>query len=76
LLRNAPHVAADFADDIEAAVKALVEHPYSAQMTDHEGVRRKYIRRFRYAIFYRIDTAADQLIILSVRHAARRWPWQ
>jgi toxin ParE1/3/4 len=76
LLHNAPHVAADFAGDIEAAVAALVEHPYSAQATDHKGVRRKYVRRFRYAIFYQIDAAADELIILSIRHAARRWPWQ
>jgi plasmid stabilization system protein ParE len=47
LLEHAPTVAPAFADSVKQAVAELVEHPYSAQATDHRGVGRKYIRRFR-----------------------------
>jgi len=38
------------------------------------GVRRAYIRRFRYNIFYTVEGA--EVVILHIRHAARRWPWE
>jgi len=76
LLEHAPMVAPAFADSVEQAVAELVEHPYSAQATDHRGVRRKYIRKFRHAVFYAIDADNDELVILNIRHAARRWPWE
>jgi plasmid stabilization system protein ParE len=76
LLLHAPRVAAAFADSIEQAIGELLEHPYSAQPTDHSGVRRKYIRRFRHAVFYAVDLVRDELIVLNIRHAARRWPWE
>jgi plasmid stabilization system protein ParE len=76
LLQNAPHIAPAFADSIEHAIAELVENPLSAQETELAGVRRKYLRRFRYAVFYSIDRNADELLILNIRHVARRWPWQ
>ena len=76
LLQHAPHVASAFADSVEYALAELVANPLSAQETEHQGVRRKYIRRFRYALFYSINQDADELLILNIRHAARRWPWE
>jgi plasmid stabilization system protein ParE len=76
LLQHAPHVAPAFADSVASAIAELVENPLSAQETEQPGVRRKYIRRFRYALFYSINQGANELLILNVRHAARRWPWQ
>jgi toxin ParE1/3/4 len=76
LLEHAPAVVAAFADSIENAVAELVENPHSAQETELPGVRRKYARRFRYALFYMIDERANELVILNIRHAARRWPWE
>ena len=76
LIAHAPHVAADFVGALDNAIGELLDHPYSAPQTDRVGVRRKYVARFRYAIFYAVDSNADELVILSVRHAARRWPWQ
>jgi len=70
---NAPAVVAAFADSIDDAVAQLLEHPWSAQETEMRGVRRKYIRRFRYVIFYAVED--DEVVILHIRHAARRWPW-
>jgi toxin ParE1/3/4 len=71
---NAPEVVADFADSIDNAVAQLIENPYLAQETEEPGVRRRYIRRFKYSIFYAIE--GDELVILHIHHAARRWPWQ
>ena len=76
LRQHAPQVAPAFADSIERAIAELVENPRSAQETELAGVRRKYVRRFRYALFYSIDRDTDELLILNIQHAARRWPWQ
>ena len=38
------------------------------------GVRRACIRLFRYNIFYTVEGA--EVVILHIRHAARRWPWE
>jgi plasmid stabilization system protein ParE len=76
LLEHAPHVAAAFADSVEQAIADLAENPLSAQQTEQSGVRRKYIRRFGYAVFYSLNQNGDELLILYIRHAARRWPWE
>ena len=62
LIEHAPAVAGDFVDSIEYALAELSRNPYSAQQTEQQGVRRKYIRRFRYGIFYTVDENADELI--------------
>jgi toxin ParE1/3/4 len=74
LLERSPSSAATFADLIDAAVARLLDHPHSAEETEIRGVRRVYIRRFRYSMFYTVD--GDEIVILHVRHAARRWPWE
>ena len=76
LIEHAPAVAGDFVDSIEHALAELLRNPYSAQETEQQGVRRKYIRRFRYGIFYTVDENADELIVRNIRHAAQRWPWE
>ena len=76
LIEHAPHVAGKFADSIDDAIQKILEHPYSAQETEKPGVLRKYVSGFRYSIFYTVDTKSDELVILNIRHAARRWPWQ
>jgi toxin ParE1/3/4 len=66
-------VAPDFAANVEKALLQLSEQPFSAQETEKPGIRRIYIRRFRYFIFYTVEAA--EVVILHIRHAARRWPW-
>jgi plasmid stabilization system protein ParE len=74
LLARAPSLAAAFADSVDEAVRELLEHPYSAVETEKPGVRQKYIRRFRYRLFYAIDTARDELVIciFDMRHSVGR----
>jgi toxin ParE1/3/4 len=74
LLEQHPSGAAMFADLIDDAVERLLDHPYSAEQTEMRGVRRAYIRRFRYSVFYTVTD--DEIVILHVRHASRRWPWE
>jgi plasmid stabilization system protein ParE len=62
----------DFAEAVDKAISELLLNPYSAQETEKRGIRRKYIRRFRYSIFY--TDAADEIVILHIQHAARRPP--
>ncbi len=71
---HAPSVVADFADSIDDAVAQLLDSPYLAQETEMLGIRRWYIRRFRYSIFYTIE--GEELAILHIRHATHRWPWE
>ena len=71
---RAPSSVADFADSIDDAVAQLLDNPYLAQETEMPGIRRWYIRRFRYSIFHAVD--GEELVILHIRHAARRWPWE
>jgi plasmid stabilization system protein ParE len=74
LLHHHPPSATTFADFIDAAIARLLDHPYSAEETELRGVRRVYIRRFRYSVFYTV--AENEVVILHVRHASRRWPWE
>ena len=71
---HAPSFVADFADSIDDAVAQIRDNPYLVQETDMPGVRRWHIRRFRYSIFYTVE--GDDIVILHIQHAARRWPWK
>jgi plasmid stabilization system protein ParE len=74
LAQHAPSIVAEFADAIERGVREVAELPFSAQETDKKGVRRKYVRRFHYSIFYAVEN--DEIIVLHIRHAAQRLPWE
>jgi toxin ParE1/3/4 len=74
LLERRPSSAAAFADLVDAAVIRILDHPYSAEETEMAGVRRVYIRRFRYSVFYTVE--GEEIVILHICHAARRWPWE
>jgi plasmid stabilization system protein ParE len=73
-MEAAPAVVADFADGIDNAVSQLLDNPYLVQETTQPGVRRWYLRRFRYSIFFTVER--DELVILHIQHVARRWPWE
>ena len=70
----APRLAADLADSVDDALALLADNPNLAQATEMPGIRRWHIRRFRYSIFYTVES--DELVVLHIRHAARRWPWE
>lgn len=71
---NVPSLVGELANAIDEAVSKLLDNPLVVQETEKSGVRRYFIRRFRYSIFFTVEN--DELIILHIRHAARRWPWE
>lgn len=62
-----------FLDQVEHALSAIAEAPamYPAL---HRGVRRALIRRFPFALYYRIEKT--RIVVLAIMHASRdprRW---
>lgn len=54
------------------SLKLLVLFPHIGRRQVTEGVRKLVTRRYRYLVYYTIDEAADEIVILSVRHPSRR----
>lgn len=74
LTEYAPSIVVEFVDAIELGVREIVQFPFAAQATEKKNVRRKYIRRFHYSVFYAADSG--EIVVLHIRHAALRLPWE
>lgn len=48
----------------------LLQHPYAGQATTRRGIRRVVVSGYPYILTYRIGD--NEIVIRSVRHAARR----
>jgi toxin ParE1/3/4 len=59
---------------VERTVRNLGNFPEMAQESDQESVRRIPVGRYPFIVLYTIE--ADEVVILHVRHGARRWPWE
>lgn len=55
---------------IRQAVDLLGEHPRSGRMINRHGLRRTVVVPYPYLIFYEVRN--DEVVIIGVRHAARR----
>jgi toxin ParE1/3/4 len=76
-LAEAPHVASDFIDELERAVRHIERHPSSgspryAHELDIPQLRHWPLRRFPFALFY--IEHADRLDILRCVHMTRDIP--
>jgi plasmid stabilization system protein ParE len=75
-VRYTATAAREFANGIEY----LAQHAPSIVAKFAEAIERsvkevaEYVRRFRYAIFYAVEN--DEIVVLHVRHAAQRLPWE
>jgi addiction module RelE/StbE family toxin len=69
-----PAAAKALIDRIRNAIATLAEIPEMAQTTDEPGVRRLPLGSFPFLIFYTVEN--DEVVILHVRHGARRYPWE
>jgi toxin ParE1/3/4 len=66
--------AAAVVDRIENLTTLLQQFPHTGHLTDEADVRVLSVVRYPYLIFYTVDPAADELVILHVRHGRRDWP--
>jgi|SRR3982074_847088 toxin ParE1/3/4 len=53
------------------SVQNLVLFPEVGRQQDVEGVRRLVTRKYRYLVYYTLDEAAEEIIIVTIQHAAR-----
>ena len=58
--------------DIHNGLQNLVLFPHAGRRQRVEGVRRLVTRKFRYLIYYMIDQAEEELVILNIREPVRK----
>jgi plasmid stabilization system protein ParE len=61
----------DMLDEFRAGIDRILEYPRAWQAMDR--VYRRYrLHRFPYGIIYRLDSAADRVIIVAIMHLSRQ----
>ena len=50
----------------------LLLFPYAGRRQKVEGVRKFLTRRYVYLLYYTVDEAAGEIVILNIKHPARR----
>lgn len=64
-------LGAEFIQEIETALRALVRDPQRYTIY-YRGFRRVFVRRFPYKLFYRLEH--DRVIVSRILHARRDHP--
>jgi toxin ParE1/3/4 len=63
--------AASVRASIQQTLANVAAFPRLGRLQSIEDVRKVKTRRYPYLIYYRIDTEADEIVILTIQHAAR-----
>jgi plasmid stabilization system protein ParE len=71
--RNRP-AAQQVVRRIRRASLRLKRFPFSGKQTDEARTYQLLIIRYPYAIYYAVDEDRDEVVILHVRHTARKKP--
>ena len=72
--QRSPTGARNVLASIHVTIRSITEQPFASEQTDHPDIRVKFVRRYRYKVFYRIIDR-DTVEIIHVRHTSRR-PWE
>ncbi|RJF75771.1 type II toxin-antitoxin system RelE/ParE family toxin [Rhodopseudomonas palustris] len=67
-----PSASAGVARRIQDRVRLLEQFPLAGHKTDVENVRALSVVRYPFVIFHVVDDVADEVVIVSIRHTARR----
>lgn len=65
-----PGLGLEFLDELEVAIKRVRTQPQIGSPYKETGLRRSYLHRFPYTIFY--DDTDDGIRIIAVAHQKRR----
>jgi toxin ParE1/3/4 len=57
---------------IERLGSVIAEMPLVGHRTSEEGVRMMPVVRYPFALFYAVDQSSDEVVVLHVRHTARK----
>jgi len=66
--RQAPGLGDEFADEVEAGVRAILAAPFTWRVVE-DDVRRHLVNRFPYGLYYTIEDSA--VVIWAVKHLHR-----
>jgi plasmid stabilization system protein ParE len=66
--RNRPGLGAQFVAEVDSAVRLAATHPERFPLK-HADIRRAPVRRFPYALFYRVESG--RIVVLAVFHGRR-----
>lgn len=53
------------------SLQVLISFPHIGRRQSVEDVRKLITRRFGYLVYYRLDNAAAEIVVLAIRHPAR-----
>jgi addiction module RelE/StbE family toxin len=67
-----PDAAERIGEAIRASLHTLETYPWLGRRQTLADVRRLVTRRFPYLVYYRVDAAAGEVVVLSIRHAAQK----
>ena len=71
LKARSPSAAINVRAAIYSSLGQLLLFPSLGRRQQTEGVRKLVTRRYSYLVYYTIDVANDEIIILNVKHPAR-----
>lgn len=57
---------------IYESLQNLILFPHVGRRQKAEGVRKFVTRKYSYLVYYTVDEAAAEIVILNIRHPARR----
>ena len=66
-----PLVAAAFVAEIEAAIKSVLALRVAWRVVEEPEIRRYYLKRFPYSLYYRWEIEHDRVSIYAVMHSSR-----
>lgn len=67
-----PLVARTFVARLERLTENLCQFPRMTRLADEEGTHVVPVGRYPYLVFYAVEN--EEVVILHVRHGARRYP--
>ncbi|MBZ0139470.1 MAG: type II toxin-antitoxin system RelE/ParE family toxin [Pseudorhodoplanes sp.] len=71
ILERNPEAALRVRTAILEAIQNLVLFPNVGRQQTLEGVRMLVTRRYPYLIYYTVDDAVDEIVIITIQHPAR-----
>lgn len=57
---------------IYESLQDIILFPHAGRLQQAEGIRKFVVRRYAYLIYYTVDDAMEEIIILNVKHSAQR----
>jgi plasmid stabilization system protein ParE len=66
-----PNAALAVRSSILSSLESISSFPQIGRAQNLEGVRKLLVRRYPYLIYYTFNEAAEEVIVLTIRHGAR-----